>query len=380
VISWLADAVIRTGSLVVSDRRWTAPLTAMAVGLGLFVGIAIGPASEFATGGGLILLEMPSEPAEEPEEPSGGGPSGGPGGGGAAPLPGSLAPLAAAPASYSPAGDGGGGGGGGDGGGGGSDSPRISGTVVHTNPVAGSYTLADSGGQLYAIHAGKLPAPGLRVKTGIRQLANGTYAQDGKRSRLGKAEGAGVSGTVSFVETVQGRSAYTLSVPGVSIRVRIPAGSAEPVPKLGAFATVEVGIEEPPDPAVPNPPESGQPPTGGCGRQQAPEPVKAEAALVQRAISVDGPPLDYSDLAGTVQAVCPSALVISSDDIREGASDVTLQVPSSFDLSKLEVDEPIVATATIDGNGGMALAGLGSDRGLKGADDEGRLQGDLKGG
>ena len=44
--------VLRGAALVVTDRRWAAPLSAMALGFGLFVGVAIGPgaAGTLATG------------------------------------------------------------------------------------------------------------------------------------------------------------------------------------------------------------------------------------------------------------------------------------------------------------------------------------------
>jgi hypothetical protein len=57
------DAVrvlLRWGALPVTDRRWAAPLAAIALGFGLFAGVAIGPgaAGTFATGAAQII-EIP---------------------------------------------------------------------------------------------------------------------------------------------------------------------------------------------------------------------------------------------------------------------------------------------------------------------------------
>ena len=74
------DAVLRAVALVVTDRRWAAPLSAMALGFGLFLGVAIGPgaAGTFATGAGsIVAIAAPEEgdgsealEAAEPEAPT----------------------------------------------------------------------------------------------------------------------------------------------------------------------------------------------------------------------------------------------------------------------------------------------------------------------
>jgi hypothetical protein len=54
------DATFRWAALIVTDRRWAAPLSALALGFGLFIGVAIGPsaAGSLATGGAQII-EIP---------------------------------------------------------------------------------------------------------------------------------------------------------------------------------------------------------------------------------------------------------------------------------------------------------------------------------
>ena len=163
---------MRAASLVVTDRRWAAPLSAMALGFGLFIGVAIGP------GAAGTLAPAPSRssksrlPTRGDERRSRGG------GGGTAPPP---SPAVArsdgqrsafprphrSPANRRPAAP--------------AESPHrkraeparsrrreengteetltLAGTVVHANPAAGSYTLAMKGGELVSVHAARLPVP-----------------------------------------------------------------------------------------------------------------------------------------------------------------------------------------------------------------------------
>jgi hypothetical protein len=81
------DATLRWASLIVTDRRWAAPLSALALGFGLFVGVAIGPsaAGSLATGGAQII-EIPGLGGVV-----GGGDGGEGGDGSSAPLAGPVA-------------------------------------------------------------------------------------------------------------------------------------------------------------------------------------------------------------------------------------------------------------------------------------------------
>ena len=97
-MSAVANRILRSFSLVVTDRRWAAPLSAMALGFGLFVGVAIGPDAAGTMAGTPLVVELPA-PAEEPSEVEVGGGEGpilagpGPIGGG-----GGAGPIAALPA------------------------------------------------------------------------------------------------------------------------------------------------------------------------------------------------------------------------------------------------------------------------------------------
>jgi hypothetical protein len=387
---------LRAASLVVTDRRWAATLSALALGFGLFIGVAVGPgtAGSLATGAAQII-EIPGggggEPAEASAAPEAGGEE--------APAfepaaepeeafessaafepaaePEASRPRAkqAAPAPEREAGEEEK-----------AEAPRASGIVVHVNPAAASYAIAEDGGVLTAVHAAKLPQPGTRISVETRPLANGTAAEQGDPTTKGAREDrATVAGVVSYVSPDPALPAYTLSTRGVSLLIRVrpdPAGAAAELPALGASAKVTVDIEPvEPDagtsraevPAIAA--DSGS----GCGSEATAGP-SPQATLWQRSIKVDGAPFTYTDLEGMVEAVCPASgqMLISADDLREAGADLTLTLPASIDASGLTVGDSVAATAEIGADGGLELSGLASDERAKGADDGGSLQGDLK--
>ncbi|HEY7456476.1 MAG TPA: hypothetical protein VH703_04295, partial [Solirubrobacterales bacterium] len=208
--SCAVDRAMRGAALVVTDRRWAAPLSAAALGFGIFAGVAIGPgaAGTLATSARQIV-----------ELPGSGGEVGQSGGGGAA-VPTESAPSAEAGVEAAPI----------DTGfvpatgpaaapseapppapapkpapGGGEEEASkpagqsFEGTVVHANPAAGSYALAIEGGELVSIHAPELPAPGTKLSVPLRRLANGTFAEAGDaEEEKARAQSASFRGTVTW--------------------------------------------------------------------------------------------------------------------------------------------------------------------------------------
>ena len=70
----LSNRVLRAFSLVVTDRRWAAPLSAMALGFGLFIGVAVGPDAAGSLAGSPLIVELPaSEPEPTAAQDGGGG-------------------------------------------------------------------------------------------------------------------------------------------------------------------------------------------------------------------------------------------------------------------------------------------------------------------
>ncbi|HEX6781635.1 MAG TPA: hypothetical protein VF125_06340 [Solirubrobacterales bacterium] len=384
------DGVLRALSLVVTDRRWAAPLSAMALGFGLFLGVAIGPgaAGSLATGAGQVIAVAPSsedgesepataaEPAARPEpasaappeaeslepefaepallpEPS------------AEPAPEAEEPPAEEPASETETGE----------------TQQLKGTVVHANPVAGSYAMAIAGGELVSVHAAKLPTPGEKLTVEAEPLDNNTFAEEA-REKTGATAQATARGVVTFVDADPLAPAYTLSGRGSSILVHLPVTAADQLPGLGAYATVGIGIEPPQSPSgEPPPPTAAPEPAPACAPDPGLQPPPAPRRVaVQRSLEAEPEPATYLDLAGVVTGICPATgqLLLSADDLRSSEADLLLAVPAKIRLGALEVGESIVATATVAEDGALTLTGLAGDEGRKGAEDPALAQGDLK--
>jgi hypothetical protein len=361
-------------ALPVRDRRWAAPLSALALGLGLFVGIAIGPgaAGTLATSG-VKIVELPGFGGRAEPLASGGGDEGSPTGAAANPepepaasssssfSPGPLESLSTEETTEPPTPEGGG------------EAPpeknptapekeletadeSVAGIVVHVNRAAGSYVVAETGGNLSAVHAPTAPRPGTEVEAPVRLLANETFAEAGQRLRVGTEKRATVSGVVTFVGEDPLDPVYVISRRGASMLVHVPpdpGGALPEPPELGALATVAVEIEKT-EPA-PEPTENPLPPF----------------VLRQRHLEVDGAPLTAVEFAGIVATVDPEAheVLLSADDVRESGRDIALQAPEEFDLTQLEIGSSVLVTATIEADGRLVLSELTSDEHRKGAED-----------
>jgi hypothetical protein len=384
------ENVLRAFSLVVTDRRWAAPLSAMALGFGLFLGVAIGPgaAGSLATGGGQIIAVAPSgddttpeapdhaaeaAPSAEPEAPAAE----------AEPLEAEFtepAPLLepnpeSPPAEETPAGEepapeetGTG------------EAQQLKGVVVHANPAAGSYAMAISGGELVSVHTAKLPTPGEKLTVEAEPLDNNTFAE-AEREKTGTTARASARGVVTYVDSDPADPAYALSGRGSSILIHLPPSPTPALPQLGAYATVGMGIEQPP-PApeqAPAEPAAGEP--VACAPDPALKPPPAPKRIViQRTLKAEPEPATYFDLAGIVSAVCPETgqLLLSADDLRSSEDDLLIVVPSGLRTGGLKVGDSVVATATAEEDGSLTLSGLAGDEGRKGAEDAALAQGDLK--
>lgn len=374
--------LLRCAALPILDRKWAAPLSAVAVGFGLFIGVAIGPG---ATGtlatGAMQIVEVPglgggsdedsvaTASSEAPAVSSQQSPASTSSSESFPPATSSFAPLPVEEPESAPLPEA-------DEGSGQKQTPppgeepeaeeeTLEGVVVHVNKAAGSYAVAEPSGTLVAVHAPTAPQPGTEVEVPLQPLANGTFAEAGKRVRVGAEPRAKVSGTVTFVDGDPAAPAYAISKRGVSMLVHVhpdPSGATPALPKVGAFATVSVEIEKS-DPPV-EPAEDPPPPF----------------VLWQRHLEADGTPLTYGDFAGIVTAVDleTKQLQLSADDVGESDGDLLFSLATEeLDLSRLEVGQSIVVNATIAADGTLSATGLADDEHRKGADDEGALQGDL---
>ncbi len=370
MIAELSDRFLRAASLVVTDRRWAATLSATALGFGLFVGVAIGPGAAGTVASGVQQIVLPSNAGSTSEgeggegggaDPALAGPAIGGGGGGEEAFPSEPLPLASepfipvesgppppaeepapakapAPTTEEPAD---------------AEVTELKGTVVHANPAAGSYALAVKGGELVPVHAGKLPQAGAKLTVEGLQLANGTFSEQEKPKSSGKAVQATLRGVVTFVKPDPLAPAYTISGRGASLLVQVPpdpTGAVPSLPVLGARVTVNATIEP-----------------KGVLRQQK---LEIEA----------GEPSTYLDLSGIYNGTHPETgqLLLSADDTGASEADLALTVSGGIEPAKLRKGDSYLATAEIAEDGSLTLMGIASDEKRGGADDPKAAQGDLK--
>ncbi|HEY6638461.1 MAG TPA: hypothetical protein VIZ61_12330 [Solirubrobacterales bacterium] len=386
---------------VAGGRVWRLPIApemasllgVLALGFGVVLGTAISPNLA-----GIVAAPSPpavvEAPPEAPPVASGGG------GGGSGPLA-AAAPAAASVASTTPTESSGGGGGGGD-----QKKKKkkqkeapisFSGTVVHSNPVAQSYTVS-AGGGLIAIHADALPQVGDQVESPVRKLSNGTYAEDGARSPVGTADVTSFQGTVTYCADLEQPSApcdganasdhyvYTVSGLGASILVTWPHSGVTPPPKVGS--TVQVGVQigaafppiAPLDPADWRVDPACTP--GYDERTGLPAPPVVMPELTQTSMTVSGQATSAT-LESVVQTRCPVGtprLILSADDVRESGRDLApLAVPAGIDPNRLTPGQAVQVAVGVAGEGILSLEGITSDQGAAGADDAAQGQGTLTG-
>jgi hypothetical protein len=378
---------LRWAALPIIDRRWTAPMAAGALGFGLFVGVAIGPqGSQGTTRPAMVEVAAPPPTETVPHDRPGGAHAGGAdsadasGGGDAVPtrpappidVPSSPPPVTTPPISPSvttppvtpttptttttsttteP-----------------TEEPvtRLGGIVVHINPEAASYTIADDA-RLVAIHSHRPPDLGQGIEVDAQQLANGTYVEDGKRGEHGRHGQATFGGTVSFSDS--SNRVYTVSAPGVSLLVRGTTGRKPPA--VGDQVEVRARIADNPEPLSVRP--AGE---QGCGSPPVlPKPPKA--ALEQVSLRIDeGEPASVTDIEAIVEGVCRDSrkLLVSADDLRESGRDIGLAVPDEIKLGKLEPGQVVKLTAEIFESGSMQVSKVSGDKGGSGADDPDLVQ------
>jgi hypothetical protein len=408
-------ASLRWAALPITDRRWTVPLSAAAVGMGLFIGVAIGPGAEntLGTGPPTVVVSAPEplaaphvaavpkhDAALDPPADVGGpvasaaSPSPSPSvtaAGGAIPAPISTPPVSSTPPATTtttqpPADDQ-------------TDETtttttteaepkpvKLNGTVVRLNRPAASYALAAPSGEIRAVHSRDLPTLGNTLELKARQLANGTYVEEGKRSRTGSRDSARVQGVVTFADRATG--AFTVSSTGASLLIHPNADQGEDLPRVGAQVVVSASIAKPisegTEVSAPPPTEVPVPRRAtGCG--DAPRPPRPpDEVLTEISRSVSEQFVETASVEGIVQRACPDSgrLVLSADDVRESGADLEIAVPedAGIDLSAWTPGDVVDASVAIGKSAGaLSLSGIASDDGASGADDTSTHQGQQAG-
>ncbi len=395
-------ASLRWAALPIVDRRWTAPLSAVALGFGLFVGVAIGPGTEGTLGGtNPMVIEVP--PPENPQtvnaqpdssrgdgdgEGNANDSNGGDGTSVPAPPSGDSPPVFDTPTTTPPV----------------TTTPpatsypstttdtttdtttggttddedsveptttTLTGTVVHLNPEAASYTIATDDRRLLAVHSHSPPTVGRVVELEARQLANGTYDETGNRDENGKRGQVSFAGTVTFSNPVM--RVYTVSGPGVSLLVR---GKAQRTPPdVGDQVEVQARIADNVE-ALPVTPPGEQ----GCGEPPAlpkvPHVGLEQVALKPSDDDTSGDETTTADVEAIVEGVCRDSrkLIVSADDVRESGHDTAIAVPEELRISALKTGQILKLGVEIGDNGALKLTAAASDKATKGAEGEDLVQ------
>jgi hypothetical protein len=391
-LSGTYESVMRALAKVVTDRRWAAPLSAMALCFGLFLGVAIGPGVSGSVAGSppqIVAVAVPgsdedSNPVAETEAGEGEAFEAALGeeeesseeepfeaeefiAEEAGPEEEAESEEAAPPATEPEAEEEE------------TEAVALKGTVVRANPAAGSYTLAAPSGELVSVHAPKLPKAGTKLAIEATPLPNNTFAE-GEREKAGTATKSSFTGVVTYVDPDPLDPVYTVSGRGSSLLVHADPAALATLPALGAYAKVAVTIEPAPSAPEATPPAEILPPPPCAPDPALKAPAASTTRLVQRKLEVETTePATYMDLAGVVTALCPATgqLLLSADDMRESGTDLTLTVPVKIKTAGLKLGQSLLATAEVAEDGTLTLAGLASDEGLKGAEDEKAAQGDL---
>jgi hypothetical protein len=373
-----------------AGAKWLPPIPpqmasafgAMAIGFGVVIGSAISPGVQ-----SLVAASPPLVAAAPVTPPVASAPIPAPAGGGGSATPAAGASLASSTTPTSSSG----------GGNGGHTKKKkkkkkkpaatVAGTVVHVNPVAGSFAVA-AGGNLISVHSVDLPSAGDQISTEVTKLYNGTYSQPAARTTTGTTKAATFTGAVSYRDETA--LTYVVSSRGSSVLVHAPQSTAAQIPQIGAGVTVSVAIGDsapltPPAPVTPAPLIPPPPPpcdTDGPSNPSTPA-LPTAAPLTQTGLNIDLPSVNTLDLEGIVQAVCPATgeLVISADDTRESFSDLLLPVPASsaIDLTKVTAGQSFNLSAAFDPNAKtLSVTGSSSDQGSDGSNNAALAQGTEK--
>ena len=225
----------------------------------------------------------------------------------------------------------------------------FSGVVVHKDARAHSFVVALRGGALRAVHAQRSPALGHHVTVKARRLRNGTWAL--RHIRVGRSSArVHLRGTVTYVNAA--RHLFVLSARGVSLLVHENGAG---IRAARAAADTEVGDDEV---------------------------VTVDGTLDGDSVDASdihdhGQDVNGIDLEGTIQAIDTSArtLTVSADDSEESGATLTVDVPTSFDMSVFTTGESVELIVSPNADGTYTLEQSSDDSGAREADDPSEDQG-----
>jgi hypothetical protein len=216
----------------------------------------------------------------------------------------------------------------------------LSGTVVHENNSAHSFVVAERSGRLDAVHGRQLPV-GEKVRVTVSRLANGTFAA--RRERV-LARSSRHRMKIGGVVTADDPATHevVVSSSGTSIPVDTSDATGDAAPAVGEGVGAEVEVE----------------PDGS---------LKGEAVT-------DTGQSDSFRVEGKVLSVDPQAstLTISGDDDDETGQQVTVALPSGFDITAFSVGDCVELVVARAADGTLTAVQAFGDNGRGDANRRGR--------
>lgn len=227
----------------------------------------------------------------------------------------------------------------------------VRGTVVHHNARAHSFVIAAGSGRLYAVHARRLPRIGMLVTVGMRRLRNGTFALQHERVLRRGSRRVRVLGTVSYVNRRAGM--FTISAPGVSMLVRTSrrmARSADALPAVGTDVAATGTVDD-------------------------------QGDLENPTVQTQGTDTGAIQIEGTIISVDTTnrTLTVSADDSEQSGATLTVDVPSSLDITQFAANQEVELNVTPQSDGTYMLLGSASDDNAQQANNGSDAQGNNQG-
>jgi len=223
---------------------------------------------------------------------------------------------------------------------------------VGVDPDAAGYDVADSSGNVLALHTNEPPVVGQSVATRIEPLANGTFAEVAEFKAAGLKARSKLRGTVSWVD--QAAKVAVLSSRGSSLAVDLAALPEEDLAPIVLGSPVEAVVLL----GEPVPSEDG---------------LSFRPGLSAESLKVTGEPLESFDLNGVVGGtglgVSERELMVSVDGAGIVTMDMVVEAPKDFDPALVNPGKVYNLSVERLADGTLKLTGLSPDYNEKVAGD-----------
>lgn len=227
---------------------------------------------------------------------------------------------------------------------------ELKGATVSVDPDGSGYDIADSSGNVLALHATEPPALGEGIVTRIDPLANGTFAEVGEPKVAGLRKKSKLRGTVSWVDPVAKLAVISSRGSSLAVDLGVTADDQDPAIEAGSPIEAVVLI--------------GEPVVSEDGLGTRP-------GLVAESLKITGDPLESFDLNAVISGTGTTGrkLSVAADGGGLIAAEITIDAPKAFDPALVTPGKTYNLTVEPGASGGMTLIGLSPDYNKKVAAD-----------